>query len=289
MQNKINTENKIAFVILHYLAEKETADCIEAIQRNITWSNKHIIVVDNASTNDSFTNIQNKYGKTVVCLQNKENLGFARGNNIGYKYAKEIIGADFIVMLNNDTVIKQHDFCDVLVQKYKDYNYYVLGPDIITRDGFHQNPMKDKNWTLSKLRIFKLKAIIRLIDAMTIGIIPIIFKNKLVVNGTPETTVGDLKNVRLHGACLIFSSKYIKEYEGLDSGTFLYMEEDLLQMHMKHDKHLMLYSDALSITHKEDAATNLVTKTEKQRRITFLKNLLASINVCIEREKENSL
>ena len=40
---------KIVFVILHYLAIKETIDCVSSIQQNVCYDNYSIIIVDNGS------------------------------------------------------------------------------------------------------------------------------------------------------------------------------------------------------------------------------------------------
>lgn len=272
-----------AFVILHYLSEKDTIECIESIRNNLVYKDKKIIVVDNNSLNDSFDNIKQKYKDTdIIFIKNSENLGFAKGNNVGYLYAKNKLQADFIVLLNNDTVLDQCNFCDIIVDKFNQYKYFVLGPDIITHDGFHQNPMKERHWTKKKLKLFKLKAQLRLLDMKFLRMGPRLLKRKELISGKRHADSGDIKDVRLHGACLIFSPLYVKEYDGLDPRTFLYMEEDLLKIHMDRDHRLMMYSGAIHIYHKEDAATNMVGGSNVQKEIRFLNNLINSINVCIE-------
>lgn len=281
---------RVCFVILHYLADKETVECIESIRTQINYEDINIIVVDNASPNNSFAIIKKKYNdiNNVILIENKENLGFARGNNVGFQYAKQTLKADFIVLLNNDTLIKQADFCKLIIEKYHKYHYWVLGPDVQTLDGFHQNPMKNKQWTLKKMKKFKIKNIFRLMDAycFQIGFYILERKRKIEYVKEKEVILGDLENVRLHGSCLIFSPDYIKEFNGLDEGTFLYMEEDLLRIYADYYKFLIMYSSDLAITHKEDVSTIMVSSNKRSRNIRFLKNLLYSINICIKRLKE---
>ncbi|MCD8100237.1 MAG: glycosyltransferase [Oscillospiraceae bacterium] len=281
-------ESRVVFVILHYLAGKDTVECIESIKRNIEYNNKYIVVVDNASNNGSCEMIQEKYeGDTeIVVIKNEENLGFAKGNNVGFMYAKNILKARFIVLLNNDTIIRQKSFCDLLISKYKERKYYVLGPDIITRDGYHQNPLKHRNWTLGKLKLFKIKAQIRLLDRKLLAIGPRLLKKKQKVTAAKTAPSGDCTSVRLHGSCLIFSPDYIKKFDGLNPGTFLYMEEDLLQIEMDAYNYSMWYSGDLEIFHKEDVSTKMLDATQKDRDIRFLKNLINSIDVCIKSIKK---
>ena len=276
---------RIAFVILHYLAGDDTIECIKSIMQNISYENKILIVVDNASTNDSFKQITELYqdNRNIILMSNKNNLGFARGNNIGYRYAKEIYKAEFIVLLNNDTLINQQDFCKIIIEKWEEKNFFVLGPDIVNRDGYHQNPMKYRDWNERKLILFKLKAQIRLLDLKLFCLGPLLLKKKNKITGVKCALEGDFTNIRLHGACLIFSPEYIKRFDGLDDGTFLYMEEDLLQMQMGHYDFPMWYTSSLKIYHKDDASTNMASKNAKERDIHFLKNLIDSIDVCINR------
>ncbi|KEZ91199.1 glycosyltransferase family 2 protein [Lacrimispora celerecrescens] len=279
---------RIVFVVLHYLAEKDTVECIESIKANVQYDNKFIVIVDNASTNDSFGHITGKFGddNEISLIRNKVNLGFARGNNEGYRYAKNVLKADFIIMLNNDTIIKQASFGTKIIEKYNESKFYVLGPDIVTKDGYHQNPLKHRVWTVNKLKLFKLKAQLRLIDRKLLAFGPKILRKKKEISALSDTLQADHFNIRLHGACLIFSPDYIKQFNGLDDGTFLYMEEDLLQMQMDYLHLPMLYTSELEIFHKEDAATNMVSGNTKERDIRFLKNLINSIDVCIDRAQK---
>ncbi len=278
----------IVFVILHYLAEKDTIECIESIEKNVIYNNKKIIVIDNASTNESFKNIKKKYlnNKNIILIENEKNLGFARGNNVGFRYAKEKLQADFIVMLNNDTIVYQNDFVNIIIEKYKEKKFYILGPDIQTKDGYHQNPMKNRNWTEFKLVIFKIKAIIRILDLKLFAIETHILKHQKKINELKSELQGDRENIRLHGACLIFSPDYINKFDGLNEGTFLYMEEDLLKIEMDYFNLPMLYTSELKIIHKEDVSTNMMDGTNREKDIRFLKNLINSIDVCIKRVHE---
>ena len=126
--------NKICFVILHYIVIDDTIECIESIFNNIKYENYNIVVVDNKSPNSSGKILKDKYKKNdrVTVILNNENSGFAKGNNIGYKYAKAILKAQFIILINNDTIIKQNDFIDKIINTYEETKFYVLSPNIIS-------------------------------------------------------------------------------------------------------------------------------------------------------------
>ncbi len=89
----------LSIIILSYNVKELLLNCLESVYRNadINWQ---VIVVDNASLDDSVEEVR-KHFPQVELIKNKENLGFAAGNNIGVKYAK----APIILFLNPDTVI----------------------------------------------------------------------------------------------------------------------------------------------------------------------------------------
>jgi GT2 family glycosyltransferase len=112
---------KIAYVILHYVTAKDTIECIKSIENLQTDYETSIVVVDNASGNDSLEEVKeitSNYNN-ITYIKNEKNLGFAKGNNVGFRYAKYELNADFIILLNNDTVIEQPDFSEKIVQKYE--------------------------------------------------------------------------------------------------------------------------------------------------------------------------
>ena len=130
----------ISFVILHYKNIKDTLECIESIQSNISYDKKKIsiVVVDNNTLSKDETKILKKYTNDVILLS--ENKGFANGNNAGCEYAIKKYNPDFLCVINNDTIIEQKDFIDEIYRAYKEYNFDIMGPKIITNDGDSVNP-----------------------------------------------------------------------------------------------------------------------------------------------------
>lgn len=275
---------KIAYVILHYMAGKDTIECVKSIL-TATHESKHetiVVVVDNGSTNNSYTDIQSVFADNdkVTVLHSDENLGFARGNNIGFRYAKQQCKADFIVQLNNDTIVSQKDFNEVLVRKFEEIRYFILGPDIVTADGFHQNPGSKQSWGMKELILYRFKKRVRIalsylhLDSLVSNAIESI---KDVYRS--ETLRGDVENTILHGACYIFSPLFIKNFDGMCDETFLYWEEDILKLQADFYGFLMVYSSELSIYHKEDIATNMVQGNVDEKIRRKYKRLIESSKV----------
>lgn len=272
----------IVYLILHYLAGDDTIECVDSILNATANSehNTHIVVVDNGSTNDSYTKIQEKFKSNdkVTLLHSDKNLGFARGNNIGFKYAKNKLQADFIVQLNNDTILEQRDFNEVLVKKFDEKQYFVLGPDIVAADGYHQNPGHKQSWSFRELFCFRLKKRVQILLSL-FGVQRFSEKAAKYSGYIEKTLVGDIENTILHGACLVFSPLYIRRFDGLCEKTFLYWEEDILKLSADYYGFLMLYSSELHLLHKEDAATNMVSGSSAKKTRKKLSFLIASSKV----------
>lgn len=273
---------KIAFVILHYLTNQDTEECINSILNNISYPNYDIVVVDNASPNKSVKLIENKYfnNSKIHIIENKENLGFARGNNVGYKYSKDKLKSDFIILINNDMIIEQKDFIDKIIEEYERSKFYVLGPDIISiKDKQHQNPHRTKGITKKDLKTlifkFKIKLLINYV-----GVEDFIYYIKRKVS--KEYQLGksnydkELDNIQLQGSCLVFSPLYIRKLDGLYDKTFMYMEEDILYYLCKKSHMKMVYRPKIVIYHKEDSSTDATFNKDSEKRRFYYKNSLDS-------------
>lgn len=92
---------KVAIVLVNYNGIKDTIDCISSINKSKTKAK--IYIVDNASENQEGDTLSDMFHEAIVINQ-KENIGFAGGNNIGIKRALQD-GFEYIILLNNDTVI----------------------------------------------------------------------------------------------------------------------------------------------------------------------------------------
>jgi hypothetical protein len=93
---------KVLIIVLNWNGKDDTLECLESVRR-IDYSNFGIVVVDNGSKDGSVTAIQKKFPEIIV-LETGKNLGYAGGNNIGIRYALQN-NADFILLLNNDTIV----------------------------------------------------------------------------------------------------------------------------------------------------------------------------------------
>ena len=102
---------RVASVIVHYTGRDDTRECLESL-RGLTYPNWEAILVDQGQEDGMVEEARARFPETVL-IENRENLGFAGGNNVGIRAALER-GADFIFLLNNDTTVAP-DLLDALV------------------------------------------------------------------------------------------------------------------------------------------------------------------------------
>ncbi|MCU9807033.1 glycosyltransferase [Paraclostridium sp. AKS46] len=273
----------VVFVILHYLTIDDTIECVESINNNIVYDNYSIVIVDNGSKNNTGEILLKTYEnkKNIKVILNKENIGFAKGNNIGFRYAKHKLKADFIVMINNDTVINQKEFCKNIIELHSTNKFDIAGPKIISLvDNEMQNPVPVQFKSIKdvKIKIKKFYILLFLNYLKLDGILQYIKNKAIKKNDTPH----EFLDFQLHGSCLIFSKKYINMYQGLNPNTFMYCEEDILKYISLRDRLKMTYSDSIEIYHKEDSATDEVFKKDRLKRRFYYKNSIDSCKVLID-------
>ncbi len=107
-----NNQPLISIIILNYNAGNLLVECVESIFDS-NYTNIEVIVVDNLSNDNSHKKCQEKFNE-IFLIENKENLGYCEGNNVGIRHAK----GDFIVILNPDTIVS----ANWLVQIMSAYN-----------------------------------------------------------------------------------------------------------------------------------------------------------------------
>lgn len=141
----MNRVPKVAVILLNYNGLEDTLQCLESL-RQIDYENLLVILVDNGSTTDPFPRATAKY-PSLVTRQTGSNLGFAGGNNRGFEIALEA-GAEYLLVLNNDTVVSPTIVRDLLAPFEHDSRLGILGcvinfmeePLAVMTDGVRFNP-----------------------------------------------------------------------------------------------------------------------------------------------------
>lgn len=277
---------KFAFVILHYMAIQDTIECIESFKNLSSDLDYSLIIVDNCSPDQSGNKLREIYvdETKIHIILNRENAGFAKGNNVGIQFAREKLNADFIVCINNDTEMIQSDFLEKVFAEYSYSKFWVLGPMILTKDGkYVSNPLagfirnkyevenalklKKKELFYTKLGIDGLQTAWRKV------------KFHLTKHSDKQLPIYRKVNVALHGSCLVFSPKFFEYFSGFDERTFLYSEENILYTQVMAKEGIMVYSPQIFIYHKEDASTESSNTNKREKKLFIINNEIKSLKV----------
>jgi GT2 family glycosyltransferase len=104
---------QLSVIILNYNVRYFLEQCILSVQKALEGIDGEIIVVDNASTDDSCEMMKDKF-PNIKLIENATNLGFPKGNNIGVAQAK----GEYICILNPDTVVAEDTFVKILNSQF---------------------------------------------------------------------------------------------------------------------------------------------------------------------------
>ncbi len=121
---------QLSIIILNYNVRYFLETCVLSVQKAIENLDAEIIIIDNNSSDDSCRMVKSRFPK-IKLIENKENYGFPKGNNIG---VKEAIG-DYICILNPDTVVAEDTFIKILKTENWNLNTGIIGCKLIDGKG----------------------------------------------------------------------------------------------------------------------------------------------------------
>jgi GT2 family glycosyltransferase len=178
----------------------------------------------------------------MILIENDKNSGFAEGSNIGIRFALAALGPDYILLLNNDTVVKS-DFLDELVEACRDDKTVgFAGPIVLYYDYFGRKDV-----------------------ISTAGGKIIMRKGSIRLRGKGEVDLGqynDIMNVDyVEGSCLLAKRAVLEKVGLLDSRYFLYWEETDMCARGMEAGYKSICVPTAKIWHKVSSSISLVSKT----------------------------
>lgn len=280
----------VSFVILHYCQAGVTIECIESIL--CLKGEKQIVVVDNASPDGSGKMLEEKYrnNENVHLVLNSDNKGFASGNNEGYAYAKIELGAKVIIVINNDTLIKDVSFIQRLLSSSVLNKYHIIAPDIITLNKAHQNPFATKALSYKEcLCNFRKIQLLQLIYSIPV-IGEVKAKTRFSPISKPEVSEYIQEMILPHGAAIIYTPLWVNQEQfAFYPGTFMYLEEEILYYYILKQNYKTIYLPELKIFHLEDVSTNTRFKKKRKKALFQIKQMKKSYKVLLSFIKENKM
>ena len=127
---KSNLNPLVSIIILNYNAGNLLLNCVDSVFKS-TYPNFEVLVVDNISTDNSHVVCKKKFEK-IHLIENKENLGYCEGNNVGIRNAN----GEFVVILNPDTIVEPN-WLNHLMSAYNEFGEGLYQPKFFSLNEKH--------------------------------------------------------------------------------------------------------------------------------------------------------
>lgn len=245
-------EKTVGIVILNYNAYQETVKCIASI-RNKLEELYQIVIVDNGSTNHSYEFLKEYYQRqsAIDVVKNNQNLGFAKGNNIGIRHLREKHHSQFILLLNSDTIMTDRAYIQKMLARYRQ-GVGVIEANVQNGKGdFTQPGLLQVTVSACFYRWFQIFC--RYYD------IYFPFKSR----GKGKEYLCQV------GCAIMLTPDYFKKFQGLYSYTFLYGEEQILLILLDRAGLEVAFAEDTYLIHNEGKSTpyaNLQGSRKKDKK-----------------------
>ncbi|MCK8479646.1 glycosyltransferase family 2 protein [Psychroserpens algicola] len=231
---------QLSVVILNYNVCHFLELCLRSVEAALVQIDAEIIVVDNLSQDDSCTMVKRQFPK-VKLIENSENYGFSKGNNIGVAQAK----GNYICILNPDTVVAEDTFERLLKFSEAKKNSGIVGCRLIDGQG--------RFLPESKRHIPKPLVAVK----KMLGI-----SKSYYVSHLDDKSIGQVSV--LVGAFMLLPKAVYDQVNGFDEDYFMYGEDIDLSYKVTQAGYTNLYNGEITAIHYKGEST-LKDKTYAKR------------------------
>lgn len=221
----------ISIIVLNYNSADLVIDFIKKIYSY--KSIEHIVVVDNESTDNSYTKLKKMEDRKIYVISSGKNKGYGYGNNVGYRFAREKFHSKYVIISNPDISFKENTITSLYKVLSRNQRLLIAAPVMVNK---YKEKQANTAWKLLSPFKYVLNegAIIRRVF-------------KLDQYKTPfSSSENNLKYVDcLAGSFLMLKSDPMFEKGIYDERMFLYCEETYLGLKMRkaNYKSVLLLND----------------------------------------------
>ena len=227
----------LSVVIVNYQTFELTKDTINSILQYDYPFSYEILVVDNASSDDSLSKLQNYFKDKVKFIASVENNGFAAGNNQALAIAK----GRYILLLNSDTIVWENTLEDIYNYMENHTDVGACGCRVLLENGELDKACKRSfpNVKNSFFRLFHIPTNSK--------------DDNYNLDNLPDDEIYEIDC--LTGAFMFIKSEALNEVGFLDETFFMYGEDiDLCYRIKKSGWKIVYYGDS-KITHLKGASS----------------------------------
>ena len=227
---------QLSVIILNYNVRYFLEQCVLSVQNALQNIDAEIIVVDNNSPDDSCAMIKQRFPQ-VTLIENEENSGFPKGNNIGVAKAK----GEYICILNPDMVVAEDTFEKVLAFAKTKSDLGIVGVKLI--DGAGKFLPESKRGIPTPFVAFtKITALYKISSVF----------GKYYASHINENQTGKVEI--LVGAFMVMKKATYDEVGGFDENCFMYADDiDLSYMVLKSGKSNYYFHETTVIHYKGES------------------------------------
>ena len=230
MVEKIARDPKVSVILLNWNGAEFTIPCVESLHVQ-SYANLETIVVDNGSTDNSRSLLEEKFGKSITLVPLEKNRGFTGGNNVGIELALRG-GAEYVLVLNNDT-IAHIDFVRELVRLAESDKH--IG--VVTGKIFYYDE-KDVLWFAG--------GVIRR------GLLAFKHRGLLERDSGKYDTAAESQFVT--GCCMLVRREVFEKIGLFDDRFFIYCEDADFCLRVLERGYALVYTPRALLWHKESAS-----------------------------------
>lgn len=228
---------QLSVIILNYNVRYFLELCVLSVQNALETIDGEIIVIDNNSSDDSCAMMQ-KLFPNVKLIQNKENIGFPKGNNIGVAQAQ----GEYICVLNPDTVVAEDTFVKVLAFAQKQSDLGIVGCKLIDGTGRFL-PESKRGVPTPWVAFTKITGLYKLFS----GTFGKYYAQHLSENQTGKVAI-------LVGAFMVMKRDLYLEVAGFDEDCFMYSDDiDLSYRVLKEGRFNYYFHETTAIHYKGES------------------------------------
>lgn len=230
---------QLSVIILNYNVHHFLELCVLSVQNALQNLDAEIIVVDNNSSDDSCAMMKQRF-PNVKLIENKENLGFPKGNNLGVAQAK----GEYICILNPDTVVAEDTFEKILNTEHWQLNTGIIGCKLIDGTG-NFLPESKRGIPTPWVAFTKIFGLYALFPKSTLF-------NKYYAQQLSENESGKVEI--LVGAFMMMKRELYNEIGGFDENCFMYSDDiDLSYRVLQKGKYNYYFHDTTVIHYKGES------------------------------------
>lgn len=230
---------QLSVIILNYNVRYFLEQCVLSVQKALENIDGEIIVVDNLSTDDSCEMMKTRF-PNVKLIENKANLGFPKGNNIGVAEAK----GEYLCILNPDTVVAEDTFEKILNTKNWQLNTGIIGCKLIDGTG-NFLPESKRGVPTPWVAFTKIFGLYKFFPKSSIF-------NKYYAQHLSENETGKVDI--LVGAFMLMKCDLYLEVGGFDENCFMYSDDiDLSYMVLQSGKSNYYFHETSVIHYKGES------------------------------------